>query len=436
MKRISFFLIVFLSFFINLCNAQKRISWQQAVQLLRESNISLKQSALREQISQNNITIARGDLYPNLSFNVNNQHTMGMVFDQVSGKLITGNQWSSYATGSLGTSIIIYQGGQKQNTLKAEKLNLELASLDTRRLTRELEIQLLGLFTQSLINHDLWGAGKSQLQLSEQLLHQEEVLVEVGKRTLIDLSQAKSKLANDKLNVVSTKNAYELSVMKLKQLLEMEESEEIEPVPPQEFLVEQIHPNYTLKYDPYIRLLNKQIELGNLKIKMASSSYFPTISLNGNYGTNYSSQRLNFLSGSAIPFWDQFNQNRTLSGNILISMPIFDGFRTRSNVKIAKINQQSLNYEREKITRERKQVISQSVLEYEASQEELNAVEAAYDANKANYEAIRARYNLGKSSSIDLYRALTEFNISEFKYISSRFQVFYRKELLMILEQQ
>lgn len=435
MKRLSIFTGIFLFLSGNLCYSQKKLSWQQAIQILHENSITLKQSELREQISRNNIVIARGSLYPNLSFSANNQHTMGMVFDQVSGKLITGNQWSSYATGSLGTSLVVYQGGQKQNALKAEKLNLELAALDTRRLTRELELQLLGLFTQTLINHDLWGVGKSQLQLSEQLLHQEEVLLEVGKRTLIDLSQAKAKLANDKLNVVSTKNAYELSLMKLKQLLEMEESEQIQPVPPQEFLMEQIQPKYRLENDPYIRLLDKQIEVGELKIKMARSSYFPTISLNGNYGTNYSSQRLNLLSGGALPFWDQFNQNRTLSGSVVVSMLIFDGFRTKMNTRTAKINQQSLNYEKEKITRERKQIISQGALEYVASQEELSAIEAAYEANKANYEAIKERYNVGKSSSIDVYRALTEFNISEFRSITSRYQVFYKKEMLELLDQ-
>lgn len=434
MKQLSIISIVLLVF-VDLCYAQKKITWQQSVQILHENSITLKQSELREQISQNNVTIARGSIYPNLAFSANNQHTMGMVFDQVSGKLITGNQWSNYATGSLGTSVVIYQGGQKQNALKAEKLNLELATLDTKKLIRELEIQLLGLFTQTLINHDLWAAGESQLLLSKQLLHQEEVLVEVGKRTLIDLSQAKAKLANDKLNVVSTKNAYELSLMKLKQLLEMEESEQIEPVPPKGFLVEQIQPNYHLEHDPYIRLLDKQIELGELKIKMARSGYFPTISLNGNYGTNYSSQRENLLSGITIPFWDQFNQNRTLSGNVVISMPIFDGFRTKMNTRTAKINQQSLNYEKEKITRERKQVISQGALEYVASQEELSAIEAAYEANKANYEAIKERYNVGKSSSIDVYRALTEFNISEFRSITSRYQVFYKKEMLVLLDQ-
>ncbi|ULT25768.1 TolC family protein [Sphingobacterium sp. E70] len=130
---------------------------------------------------------------------------MGMVFDQISGKLITGNQWSNYATGNLGTSVILYQGGQKQNGIKIEQLKLELAALDNKRLMRELELQLLAIFIQVLVNHDLWEAGKSQLKFSEQQLQQEKTLMDVGKRTLIDYSQAKAKYANDKLNVVTAK---------------------------------------------------------------------------------------------------------------------------------------------------------------------------------------------------------------------------------------
>lgn len=55
-------------------------------------------------------------------------------------------------------------------------------------------------------------------------------------------------------------------------------------------------------------------------------------------------------------------------------MPIFDGFRTNLNTENAKLNQQHLVYEKEKLTRERKQVISQSLMEYLAAQKELAVI--------------------------------------------------------------
>lgn len=433
MKRLIIFIVFLFGCFCTSVFGQRKISLTDAMQLLHDNSISLKQGELREQIAKNTVEIAKGGIYPNLFFNTNNQHTMGMVFDQISGKLITGNQWSNYATGNLGTSVILYQGGQKQSGIKIEQLKLELAALDNKRLMRELELQLLAIFIQVLVNHDLWEAGKSQLKFSEQQLQQEKTLMDIGKRTLIDYSQAKAKYANDKLNVVTAKNAFDLSLMKLKQLLEMDLSEELEVLAPKELLVNSVLPIYHLSSDPYLKVLDKQIEIGEAQVKLSRSSYFPTITLNGSYGTNYSSQRQNSLTGNTIPFWNQFNQNRTLSGSLSLSIPIFDGLKTKFTIRNAKLNQQSLRYEKEKIKRERLQIISQGEMEYQAAIEERSAILATYEANKINYEGISERYKVGKSSSIDLYKAMTEFNISEFRLITSSYAVFYKREFLMMI---
>lgn len=424
-----------LSIFVSVnCLSQTKLTWSDATSLLYTNSISLKQAELRELIAKNSVEISRGSMYPNLYFNANNQHTLGMIFDQISGKLITGNEWSNYATGTLGTSIVLYQGGQKQNALKTEQIKLELAALDKERLVRELQLQLLEVFTQALINRDLWEAAQSQMKFAEQQLQQEGTLVEIGKRTLIDYSQAKAKYANDKVNAVTSKNAFDISILKLKQLLELELSEEIILVAPEELIIETLVPTYALNNDPYLNILDKQLELGEIQIKSTRSTYFPTITLNGGYGTNFSSQRKNFMTGETISFWSQINQNRTFSGSLVLTVPIFDGFRTKFNVKNARLNQENLLYEKKRIRRERLRTISQSVMEYQGTIEELEAVQANYDANKINYDAINERYKVGKSSSIDLYKALTEFNISEFRLITSKYSMFYKREFLLLID--
>lgn len=434
MRKLSIITVLLLTVTISQSYAQRKIKWEEAVIILHANNINLKQSEIKEQISKNIVEIAKGSIFPSLSFNVNNQHTVGMVFDQISGKLITGSQWSNYATGSLNSNVILYHGGEKQTTIEIEKINFEIAKLNSKALEKELDLQLLSLFTQTLVNHDLWKASKSQLLLSHQLLEEAKILMEIGKRTMIDLSQAKAKYANDKLNTVTTKNAYELSLMQLKRLLEIDNSKELEIVPPQTIIIEKISPGYNLLNDPYLRLIERQLELGEQKIKLAKSGLFPIISLNSSYGTNYSNQRSNILTGETIPFFKQFNENRMIYGNISISMPIFDGFRNRFNIRNAKLNQNQLMFEKEKLQKERKQMISQSFLEYIASQEELNAIQTAYEANKINYEAVNERYKVGKSSSIDLYRVLTDYNISEFRLINARYNIFYKGEALKLID--
>ncbi|WP_312340650.1 TolC family protein [Sphingobacterium sp.] len=416
--------------------SQRKVDWVNAKDLLYKNNISLKQSFLKEKIAINNVNIARGNFYPNLTFNANNQHTMGLVFDPVSGKLITGNQWSNYATGNLGTTVVLFQGGQKLLTLDLEKANWDIAEIETEKLLQELELQLLTVFTQTLINHDLWQAAKSQLLLSSEQVKQEEALMDVGKRTLVDLAQAKAKFANDNLNTVTTKNAYELSMLKVKQILDINESEDLQLFLPKEFEQIPLMSSFDQNSDLYIKSIDRQLDIQHLKIKLARANYFPTLVFNGSYGTNYSSQRQNIPTGKVTNFWDQLNQNRTLYGNLSLSMSIFDGFRTRNTIYSEKLTARSLLYEKEKKIIERRQVFTQAIIEYQASQEELTAIQASYEANKVNYEAINERYKVGKSSSIDLYKAMTEYNISEYKLITGRYQLFYKMATFQIIEKK
>ncbi len=431
--------IVFINLLVvipKLVFSQRKIDWVNAKDLLYRNNISLKQSFLKEKIAINNVNIARGNLYPNLTFSANNQHTMGLVFDPISGKLITGNQWSNYATANLGTTVVLFQGGQKLLTLDLEKANWDIAEIETEKLLQELELQLLTVFTQTIINHDLWQAAKSQSLLSAEQLKQEEVLMNVGKRTLVDLAQAKAKFANDNLNTVTTKNAYELSMLKVKQILDISESEHIQLFIPKEFEQINLMGSFDQNSDLYIKSIDRQLDIQHLKIKLARTNYFPTLVFNGSYGTNYSSQRQNIHTGKVTTFWDQLNQNRTLYGNLSLKMPIFDGFRTRNTIYSEKLTAKSLLYEKEKKIIERRQAFTQAIAEYQASQEELQAIQAAYQANKVNYEALNERYKVGKSSSIDLYKAMTEYNISEYKMITSRYQVFYKMMTLQIIEKK
>jgi len=267
-----FFLVIPLSGF-----SQRHLTWEDAKEILINNNIDLKQGLLKELIAKNNIDLAKSNIYPNLTFGSNNQHTMGLVFDPVSGKLITGNQWSSYATGSLNTSLVVYQGGQNRQLIEAEKVNFEITKLDNKKLLQELELQLLSFYSQVLVNRDLLKAAQSQLLLSTEQIKHEEMLVKIGKHTLMDMAQAKVKFANDNLNLVTIKNAFEIAILKLKEILNLTESEEIELESPKEEDYEFLVNTFDTNLDLYIVSIDRLLTLQDLKIKIAKSSLYPKL---------------------------------------------------------------------------------------------------------------------------------------------------------------
>lgn len=365
--------IVFLLFCIN-SHAQLRLGLAEARTILQAKHVTVRQNELKQKIARIDLDQAYDALIPNLTFNMNNQHTMGLNFDQVTGQLITGNDWSNTANATVSSGVIVFQGLKGLYNIKAAQLNVDLAQLDAERLKHELELQLLSLFFQTLINADLHRASVEQAKLSGQQLVQEEIKIEVGKSTILDVAQARNKLASDQLNIHNAKNAYDLSMLKLKQLLEIPTDSLVELIVPSQT----VNPTITAQYPllditqhPYIKQVDKRIAYSQVQTKLAKASYYPTLSVNTGYGTNYSSRRsVSAFSSRSMPLLDQMNQNRSLYVGLALSYTIFDRFNTKANVKKSLINTDNLRLEKEKLTRDRVHVFEQAKLEYSASLEE------------------------------------------------------------------
>jgi outer membrane protein len=416
-------------------SAQLKLSLEAAKELLIKNNTNLKQADLREKIARIEVDQAYDALIPNLGFSLSNQNIMGLNFDQVTGQLITGNQWSHNANSSINSNIILFQGFRGLHTIRLNKINADLNKLDTEKLKYELELQLINLFYQSLINHDLYKVSQEQIKLSSQLVQSEETKIIYGKSTILDVAQAKSKLANDQLNETNARNAYELTIFKLKQILEIDEKIEVEVLKPTQGNVSTqfLDPYEVSINDPYIRIINRRIDQSVVNTKLAKAGYFPTISFNTGYGTNYSSQRFeSAYSRQVMPVLDQINNNRSLYLNFTLSYAIFDGFKTKRNIVKSSIATENLQLEREKITRDRLQNYQQILLELKAAYEEKKAIESTYLISKMNYDAMQERFNVGKSSSIDLFKALTDFNMNEFRKITTMYNVLLKEGILKL----
>lgn len=432
---IRYVIIAFLVFVYTCCWGQRLLTLEDAQEILLKNNINIQQSKLQQKIAKINLEQAYDAITPNIGFSTNNQHTMGLNFDQITGQLVTGNQWTNVVNTNISSGVVLFQGFKGINTIRANKLQVEIAELDTEKLKHELQIQLLTLYFQTLINYDLHQASLEQIELSEQQLRQEETKIEVGKSTLVDLAQARNKIANDALNITNTKNAYDLSLLKLKQLLEFDSEMNIILVAPMSKPETDLLSKYHIEtdVDPYIQLLNKRIDLSHINTKLSKTGYYPTISFNSSYGTNYSSRRFaSAFSSKVMPLWDQMNQNRSLYLGLSLSYALYDKFTTKANVKKSQIQTENLSLERDKVLRERKQNIEQARLEHAASLEEQKAVQTAYETNQINYDAMNQRYNVGKSSSIDLFKAMTDLNIAQFRTIMSKYNMMLKAELLKL----
>src|SRR5690606_34327281 len=150
---------------------------------------------------------------------------------------------------------------------------------NVEKVKNDLVLSVVTTYLEALTNQDLLTAAEMQLKVSQQQLEVAEANYQVGNNTLADLSQARSQVATDELNVTSARNAFELSMLNLKQLMEMDPAEDIVLEKPHIEQVESITIPYTtqeiyrqaLSVQPDIKAASYGTEAARYNIEIARS---------------------------------------------------------------------------------------------------------------------------------------------------------------------
>src|SRR5690606_25094066 len=172
--------------------------------------------------------------------------------------------------------------------------------------------------------------------------------------------------------------------------------------------------------DPTVAISELAIKHSELNLKYAKATYLPTISFYGGYGTNYSSERKDFLTGNYMPFFNQINQDRNLNFGLSLSVPIFDAFKTKNNINRLQIDLKSKYSELHKIKIERQKILILAEQEYQRSIKEHEVQLIQQAAQEKNLSAVKERYDIGVSNAIEYNKAILDFNIAEANVIKAK----------------
>lgn len=417
--------------------AQTSLTLEEAYRHLETANIKLEQARIQESLSREELINAKNELLPTANMSVSNNYNYGLSFDQVAGQLVSGNRWSNSANAGVSASLRLFDGFNSFHRIKGSVMQLERSHLQTRSLLRSLKLETAAIFYDILANKELHKASMEHLGLSETLLEQEQIQFEMGLKTKVDMALAASRVAGDETNKLVSANAYLSRLIDLKQLLHIPLSDSIELlIPDRVQLALQDSIDYAIESSLELLLAELSRAESELELKMAKSTYYPQVSLNGSYGTNYSSERTDLHTGTKMPFFDQLGQNKFLYIGASLSMPIFDAFKTRNNVRKANLNRLLRESDVEKVRSEEEKIWTLAWQEYRKSKAEYRSLEYAFESKEASYKAMKKRYDVGVSTYFELSTTLTEKNVAEFNLIKSRYTLLYAQEVIQLILSQ
>lgn len=443
--------------------AQEVITIQDAIDKTLKNNLQVKQAQFSAALGDETFKQSKHAVLPSLNASASGNRNFGRSIDPSTNQYIS-QQFNS-ASGSLSASVDLFAGWQKVNQIKQNKLLLDADKANVDKVKNDLILQVVTAYMQILFNKDLLKAAEAQLTVAKQQLNQQEQLLEVGNKTLADVSQAKSQVASSELEVTNAQNNLSISYLTLNQLMELPSDNQFAvQVPPIDALVVAKN-NYTasevvssaMNAFPDIKLASLRTLAAEKGIDVARGTYYPRLSFGGGLGTNYSSGR-QYIE-SVVPngvreigrtattnervvtdaflttyanqkFSSQIKDNFNQFVGFNLSIPIFNGFNARSNVRRAKINYQNTQVQEQLSKNNLNKVIFQAVADLKAAESKYQSTQNAFAAQKDAFYVIEQRYNVGLANSVEYSTALTNKNRAEIDMIQAKYDLLFKSKVI------
>ena len=395
--------------------AQEVKTWtlNDCIRYALEQNIQLQQNRLSLEESKVDVKPAKAALFPSLSFstghNMTNrpyQETSSMVSGT---EIISSSNKTSY-TGSYGLNAqwTVWNGGQRLNTIKQQKLNKETAELTVNEQENTLQEEITKLYVQILYADESVRINEGTLELSKAQYERGKELLAAGDISKSELAQLESQVSNDNYQLVTAQTSLENYKLQLKQLLELDGDREFTLAIPELDETNVLSPlpakadiyNTALALRPEIQSSRLNIQSADLSISMAKAGYLPNVSLTAGIGTNHT-------TGSDFTFSEQVKRGWNNSIGLSVSLPIFSNRETKSAVEKAKIQRESRQLDLTNAQKELYRTIETMWLDASSAQQQFVAADAKLKSSQSSYELVNEQFKLGMKNTVEL---LTEKN--------------------------
>lgn len=426
------FLICLASTFIICQNGFSQTKWnlKQCIDTAMNRNLSILQYSTSNETKNIDYLQSKYQRLPSLSMSANESYNHYFTKSDLS------NNSQNALTGNIGlnSSVLLYGGGQLQKRIKQYSLDYQAGKLDIEKYKNDISLNIAYSYLQIL-------NGYEQLDLTKELLNQTvkqydntELLVKFGKIAQSSLTQMKAQVASQKYNVTKAENDLYISKVSLMLMMEIpvQDSFEIEkPLLPDSSVILQSSTiksqdvfTIAIKNQPQIKSALLKMDIADITIKIAKSAYYPTLSLNGNVGSNYTSTKKDYSVNN------QLQDNLSSSIGLSLYVPIFNKWSTKANVQKAQIYKQSAKIDKSSTELQLRKDIEQAYADFIVSTKSYESALEYVRATKETYANAEYKYNLGLITSLDLLTERNNFIQASTQFIQIKYQFFFKSKVL------
>jgi outer membrane protein len=300
-----------------------------------------------------------------------------------------------------------------------------------------LIINVVTLYITVIFNKELLSNAQSQFATTTtQQLERTRKLAEAGSVPRGNVLDLEAQQASNELNVITNENAVNLSILRLKQALQIPGSQTMDIEVPElsvadgtiDETAEQIYEK-ALTAMPEVRSARLKLQSSLFAFKAARGSYFPRLSVNGNLFTNYSSAIDDRIPGG-YSRGEQLNDNLAQSASLQLQIPIFNGYQTRASVKRSYFNTQQAEINLTSAENTLRQSVETSYNDASASSKTYQSALRLVNAREEAFRMLKQRYDNGAANFVEYQTAENALFQAKSDLVRAKYDFIFKKKVL------
>jgi outer membrane protein len=464
MKKIFIFLIIILNFIV--VYSQKKWTLEECINYALENNLYIKQSKLSTETEKINSLQSKLNLLPNLNASASHNYNWGRNIDP------TSNTYTDLQTQSntfaLTSSIDIFNGFQKLNTVKLNESNYNASNFDLEKMKNDISLRIAQAYLLIILNKEQLEVQQNQVNISRLQVERTKKLFEAGtvaKGSLLDM-QAQSAL--EEANLVAAQNQLELSYLELTQLLDLKSNKEFDIYIPKINVEDEttLIPanqafNYAISTMPEIKSAEYRTKSAEYSLAIARGYRYPNISLSGYFGSSYADNFLDYTkiksfsvtdnvptlyslpsTGEGIvqkqisyefekmSFKDQLDKNLSKSLRFSLTIPLFNGYQVNAGIAKAKLNLLNADYNLELAKNQLQKNIEQAYADAQAAFKNYKASQKTLASFQESFSYMQQKFDVGLINSIDYNDSKNKLIKAESDLLRAKYNYIFKKLVL------
>ncbi|AHM60831.1 outer membrane efflux protein [Flammeovirgaceae bacterium 311] len=396
-----------------------RLRPEEAILKAMEQNLGVEISRQNQEISRRNYSLGNAGFLPSVSaaaarnWSLQNNEQTDRAGET---RQLQGVRPNNLSYG-VAASWRIFDGLGMFHSYERLRLEYEASGLLNQQTINELAANVLSTYYQHTLQQQRLELWENTLELSEQRLRLAKDRYEVGKTSKQEYLSALVDYNADRAAQLAQQEALKNTRHQLNRLMgqsPMQVIQTIDTLRADSTLIRELLLPQPVAQNPEYRASELQIAASESFVQEQRSRFWPSISADLGY---------NFARQNNPASFFLFNQTAGFNYGISASWFLFDGFNTRRNVQIARIQSQLADLDRRQLELDLQTSQADAMVAYRTQWQQIDLERENLEYAQQNADIAMERYRLGVTTPLELRVAQQNAQQAELRLLNAVYEL-------------